>query len=107
MTNAILKRLATKGFISMRKVNARNIHYLVTADGIGGRGKSPPRSVPAAAATHRGRAPQPARQPPKPAARRGPGPADPALLPLRRAGPRGLRYPLAQPRSEAARLFRP
>ena len=34
MTNAILKRLAAKGFISMRKVNARNIHYLVTADGI-------------------------------------------------------------------------
>ena len=34
MTNAILKRLATKGFITMRKVNARNIHYLVTTDGI-------------------------------------------------------------------------
>ena len=33
MTNAILKRLATKGFITMRKVNARNIHYLVTAEG--------------------------------------------------------------------------
>ena len=100
MTNSILKRLATKGFLSMRKVNARNIHYLVTPEGIdliarrsyrylrrtvgqwcswgrGGRGKLPPRSVPAAA-------------------RRGPGPADPAPLPLRRAGPRGLRYPLAQ-----------
>lgn len=34
MTNAILKRLAAKGFIAMRKVNARNIHYLVTPDGI-------------------------------------------------------------------------
>ncbi len=34
MTNAILKRLAAKGFISMRRVNARNIHYLVTPDGI-------------------------------------------------------------------------
>ena len=34
MTNSILKRLATKGFLTMRKVNARNIHYLVTAEGI-------------------------------------------------------------------------
>jgi DNA-binding MarR family transcriptional regulator len=34
MTNSILKRLAAKGFIAMRKVNARNIHYLVTPDGI-------------------------------------------------------------------------
>ncbi|MFW6292774.1 MAG: MarR family transcriptional regulator [Spirochaetota bacterium] len=34
MTNAILKRLAGKGFISMRKINARTIHYLVTPDGI-------------------------------------------------------------------------
>jgi len=34
MTNAILKRLAAKGFIAMRKVNARNIHYLVTPDGV-------------------------------------------------------------------------
>ena len=34
MTNAILKRLAAKGFIAMRRVNARNIHYLVTPDGI-------------------------------------------------------------------------
>ena len=33
MTNSILKRLATKGFLTMRKVN-RNIHYLVTAEGI-------------------------------------------------------------------------
>ena len=34
MTNAILKRLAAKGFIAMRRVNARTIHYLVTPDGI-------------------------------------------------------------------------
>ena len=34
MTNSILKRLAAKGFIAMRKVNARNIHYLVTPDGV-------------------------------------------------------------------------
>ncbi len=34
MTNAILKRLAGKGFITMRRINARNIHYLVTPDGI-------------------------------------------------------------------------
>ena len=33
MTNAILKRLATKGFITMRRLNARNVHYLVTPDG--------------------------------------------------------------------------
>ena len=33
MTNSILKRLATKGFLTMRKVHARNIHYLVTAEG--------------------------------------------------------------------------
>jgi len=34
MTNAILKRLAAKGFVSMRRVNSRNIHYLVTPAGI-------------------------------------------------------------------------
>ncbi len=34
MTNAILKRLAGKGFITMRKINARTIHYLVTPEGI-------------------------------------------------------------------------
>ena len=34
MTNAILKRLAAKGFIAMRRINARTIHYLVTPDGI-------------------------------------------------------------------------
>ncbi len=35
MANSILKRLAGKGFIAMRRVNARNIHYLVTPDGRG------------------------------------------------------------------------
>ncbi|MFP4377949.1 MAG: winged helix-turn-helix transcriptional regulator [Spirochaetales bacterium] len=34
MTNAILKRLAGKGFVTMRKLNARNIHYLVTPEGV-------------------------------------------------------------------------
>lgn len=34
MTNSILKRLVTKGFVTMRKINARNIHYLVTPAGI-------------------------------------------------------------------------
>jgi DNA-binding MarR family transcriptional regulator len=34
MTNAILRRLAGKGFIAMRRINARNIHYLVTPAGI-------------------------------------------------------------------------
>ena len=34
MTNAILKRLAAKGFVAMRRINARNIHYLVTPEGI-------------------------------------------------------------------------
>ena len=41
MTNSILKRLATKGFLTMRKVNVRNIHYLVTPEG-----KSPPSRQP-------------------------------------------------------------
>lgn len=34
MTNAILKRLAAKGFVSMRRINSRNIHYLLTPDGV-------------------------------------------------------------------------
>lgn len=34
MTNAILKRLATKGFVTMQRINGRNIHYLVTPTGI-------------------------------------------------------------------------
>ena len=34
MTNAILKRLAAKGFITMRRINSRNIHYLVTPTGV-------------------------------------------------------------------------
>jgi DNA-binding MarR family transcriptional regulator len=34
LTNAILKRLADKGFLMMRRINERNIHYLVTPSGI-------------------------------------------------------------------------
>ena len=34
MTNAILKRLAEKGFVMMRRVNSRNVHYLVTPEGV-------------------------------------------------------------------------
>lgn len=34
MTNAVLKRLANKGFITMRRINSRNIHYLVTPTGV-------------------------------------------------------------------------
>ena len=34
MTNAILKRLAQKGFISIRKINNRNIRYVVSAKGV-------------------------------------------------------------------------
>lgn len=34
MTNAILKRLAQKGLISVRKINNRNIHYVVSAAGM-------------------------------------------------------------------------
>ena len=34
MTNAILKRLAGKGLITMRRLNSRNIHYLVTPTGV-------------------------------------------------------------------------
>ncbi len=34
MTNAILKRLAGKGLLTIRRVNNRNIHYIVTPRGI-------------------------------------------------------------------------
>ncbi|MEA1912091.1 MAG: winged helix-turn-helix transcriptional regulator, partial [Spirochaetota bacterium] len=34
MTNSILKRLAVKGFLSFKRVNNRNIHYIVTPTGI-------------------------------------------------------------------------
>lgn len=34
MTNTILKRLAGKGWITIRKVNNRNIHYVVTPTGV-------------------------------------------------------------------------
>ncbi len=34
LTNAILKRLSDKGFLMMRRINAHNVHYLVTAEGI-------------------------------------------------------------------------
>lgn len=34
MTNAILKRLAQKGLLTVRKVNNRNIHYAVTPRGM-------------------------------------------------------------------------
>ena len=34
MTNAILKRLVQKGFIIVRKINSRNIQYIVTPDGV-------------------------------------------------------------------------
>ena len=34
MTNAILKRLAQKGWITVRKVNNRNISYAVSPDGM-------------------------------------------------------------------------
>ncbi len=34
MTNAILKRLVLRGWISVRKINNRNIHYVVTPSGI-------------------------------------------------------------------------
>ena len=33
MTNSILKRLAQKGWITIKKINSRNIHYAVTLDG--------------------------------------------------------------------------
>jgi DNA-binding MarR family transcriptional regulator len=34
MTNAILKRLAKKGWISIKKLNSRNIQYVITLEGI-------------------------------------------------------------------------
>jgi DNA-binding MarR family transcriptional regulator len=34
MTNAILKRLALKGLLTIKRVNNRNIHYIVTPTGI-------------------------------------------------------------------------
>jgi DNA-binding MarR family transcriptional regulator len=34
MTNSILKRLARKGFITIKKLNSRNIRYAVTLEGI-------------------------------------------------------------------------
>lgn len=34
MTNAILKRLALKGLLTIKRVNNRNIHYIVTPSGI-------------------------------------------------------------------------
>jgi len=34
MTNAILKRLALKGFLTIKRINNRNIHYIVTPSGI-------------------------------------------------------------------------
>ncbi len=34
MTNSLLKRFAEKGLITIKKVNNRNIHYALTADGI-------------------------------------------------------------------------
>ncbi|WP_304222539.1 winged helix-turn-helix transcriptional regulator [Gracilinema caldarium] len=34
MTNAILKRLTLKGWITIKKINSRNIQYAITPDGI-------------------------------------------------------------------------
>jgi DNA-binding MarR family transcriptional regulator len=34
MTNSILKRLARKGWITVKKINSRNIQYAVTLDGM-------------------------------------------------------------------------
>ncbi len=34
MTNTILKRLVRKGFLTMKRINNRNIHYMVTPRGI-------------------------------------------------------------------------
>lgn len=34
MTNTILKRLAQKGMIAVRKLNSRNVHYAITPDGV-------------------------------------------------------------------------
>lgn len=34
MTNTILKRLVNKGWIKIRRINSRNIHYFITLEGI-------------------------------------------------------------------------
>ena len=34
MTNSILKRLAAKGLVMLKRINSRNIHYLVTPSGV-------------------------------------------------------------------------
>lgn len=34
MTNSIVKRLAQKGWLKIRKVNNRNIHYIVSPEGV-------------------------------------------------------------------------
>jgi len=34
MTNAILKRLAHKGFLTIKRINNRNMHYIVTPSGV-------------------------------------------------------------------------
>lgn len=34
MTNTLLKRLAAKGWVVIRKVNARNLSYILTPDGV-------------------------------------------------------------------------
>jgi DNA-binding MarR family transcriptional regulator len=34
MTNSILKRLAKKGWITIKKINSRNIQYAITLDGL-------------------------------------------------------------------------
>jgi predicted transcriptional regulator len=34
MTNSILKRLATRGWISIKKMNSRNIQYVITLEGM-------------------------------------------------------------------------
>ncbi len=34
MTNAVLKKLVTKGLLVMKRVNSRNIHYALTPEGL-------------------------------------------------------------------------
>jgi DNA-binding MarR family transcriptional regulator len=34
MTNAVLKKLVSKGFLVMKRVNSRNIHYAITPEGL-------------------------------------------------------------------------
>lgn len=34
MANAILKRMAQKGWITIRRINSRNIHYAITPEGL-------------------------------------------------------------------------